>query len=266
VYGGRFFTVPSEIVLTDVRRLVASGARHVSFGDPDFLNGPTHSLRIVRAMHAEFPDLTYDFTTKIEHVLRHAEIFRELHESGALFFVSAVESLSDTVLAHLEKGHTRADFFEALRIARNAGITLRPSWVAFTPWTTLDDYIDMLDVVESRELVDSIDAVQFTIRLLIPPGSHLLDRDAIRPHLGALIEDELAYRWTHPDPRMDNLYRAVSRRVEEAILREEDGALTFQAIRQLAYEARDRSALVARKLRDTSGRPKPPRLTEAWFC
>ncbi len=51
VYGGRFFVVPREIVLEDIRRLVRMGARHITFGDPDFLNGPGHSLRIVQAMH-----------------------------------------------------------------------------------------------------------------------------------------------------------------------------------------------------------------------
>ena len=56
--------------------------------------------------------------------------------------VSAVESLSDRVLAQLDKGHTRADVFEALRITRAAGLTLRPSLVSFTPWTTLDDYLE----------------------------------------------------------------------------------------------------------------------------
>src|SRR6266849_6643348 len=51
VYGGRFFVVPQEVVLADIRRQVESGATHITFGDPDFLNGPGHSLKIVRAMH-----------------------------------------------------------------------------------------------------------------------------------------------------------------------------------------------------------------------
>jgi len=68
VYGGRFFVMPRDMVLQDIRGLVASGARHVTFGDPDFLNGPTHSLRIVREMHDEFPEITFDFRAKIEHI------------------------------------------------------------------------------------------------------------------------------------------------------------------------------------------------------
>jgi radical SAM superfamily enzyme YgiQ (UPF0313 family) len=270
VYGGRFFTVPREIVLDDVRRLVASGARHITFGDPDFLNGPAHAQRLVRALHDEHPAVTYDFTAKVEHVLQHADLFPELAATGCLFFVCAIESSSDVVLANLEKGHTRADIFRALGIARAAGIALRPSLVAFTPWTTLDDYLDLLDLIASEGLIDHVDPVQHTIRLLVPPGSYLLQREAIRPHLGELVEAELAHRWAHPDPRMDALQRAVTERVEQAIGAEEDGAVTFEAIRALAIRARDGTAAAAatetRASRLERDRRKPPRLSEAWFC
>jgi radical SAM superfamily enzyme YgiQ (UPF0313 family) len=268
VYGGRFFTVPREVVLDDVRRLVASGARHITFGDPDFLNGPTHAIKLVRALHAEHPGVTYDFTAKVEHVIQHAALFPELAAIGCLFFVCAIESLSDAVLANLEKGHTRADVFAALRIARAAGITLRPTLVAFTPWTTLDDTLDLLDVIAAEGLIDHVDPVQHTIRLLVPPRSCLLQRAAIQPHLGPLIEAELAYRWTHPDPRMDALQRAVSARVEEAIADEEDAAITFEAIRALAIAARDGAAAATevQARRFDRDRRRPPRLSEAWFC
>ena len=190
--------VPKDIVLEDIRRLVRVGATHITFGDPDFLNGPRHSLAIVRTMHAEFPELTFDFTAKVEHILERRTFLPELGALGCLFVVSAVESLSDTVLANLEKGHTRADFYEALRIVKAAGIVCRPTWVAFTPWTTLNDYLDVLDVVEIEGLVDHVDPVQYTIRLLIPPGSMLLDRPAIRPFLGPLDQAAFSYRWSHP--------------------------------------------------------------------
>src|SRR5262245_19818851 len=136
VYGGRFFIVPADVILEDIRRQVASGATHITFGDPDFLNGPGHALKVVRAAHAEFPGLTFDFTAKVEHILERRDLFPELAASGCLFMVSAVESLSETVLSILEKHHTRADVAEALGIVHGAGIALRPTWVPFTPWTT----------------------------------------------------------------------------------------------------------------------------------
>src|SRR5262249_36198979 len=69
VYGGRFFVVPRAVVLNDIQAQVQAGAGHMTFGDPDFLNGPGHVLAILRGMHAEFPNLTFDVTIKIEHLL-----------------------------------------------------------------------------------------------------------------------------------------------------------------------------------------------------
>jgi radical SAM superfamily enzyme YgiQ (UPF0313 family) len=266
VYGGRFFAVPAEIVLEDIRHLVQSGAEHMTFGDPDFLNGPTHALRVTRAMHAEFPTLTVDCTTKIEHILKYRELFPQFVQLGCLFVVSAVESFSDTVLANLDKGHTRAQVFEALAIMRQAGIALRPSLVSFTPWTTLADYLDTLDIVEREGLIDHVDAVQFAIRLLIPPGSLLLERAAVRPFLGSLDQAAFTYRWTHPDPRMDGLHQAVTQVVERAAKADDDPLLTFEQIRALAYAASD-AGTAERELRYVaSARNRPPRLTEPWFC
>ena len=105
VYGGRFFVVPVETVLADVRQQVAAGAAHVTFGDPDFLNGPRHALAVARALHAEFPRVTFDFTAKIEHLLRERARLPELAALGCAFVVSAAESLDDRVLAILAKGH-----------------------------------------------------------------------------------------------------------------------------------------------------------------
>lgn len=294
VYGGRFFVVPRDVVLEDVRRQVRAGARHVTFGDPDFLNGPGHALGVVRAMRAEFPALTFDVTTKVEHILRHREVFPELASLGCVFVVSAVESLSDVVLGNLEKGHARADVFEALRVVRGAGIALRPSLLPFTPWSTLDDYLDVIAFVEREDLVDAVDPVQLSIRLLIPPGSLLLEREAIRPHLRGLDREHFAHRWEHPDPRMDALQREVHALAAEAARAGEDARVTFGRIREAAEgiggvlgrrsvceggsRPRWHSGVVLSSgvaadgefsLSDGGGlphRPRAPRLTEPWFC
>ena len=253
VYGGRFFVVPREVVLEDIRRLIAAGARHITFGDPDFLNGPGHARRLVRALHAEFPDVTYDFTAKIEHLLEHEALLPEFAATGCLFIVSAVESLSDLVLGHLEKGHTRAGVLRALGAVRNAGgeLALRPTFIPFTPWSTRDDYLDILDFVEGEGLIEHVDPVQYSIRLLVPPGSLLLTRPMLRPFLGRLDPAAFTYRWTHPDPDMDALHRAVSAAVAE-------GA-GFQQVRALAGQ-------IARTWEPPPERPIPARLTEPWFC
>lgn len=266
VYEGRFFAIDREVVLEDIRSLVRMGARHITFGDPDFLNGPTHSLRIVRQMHEEFPELTFDFTAKVEHLLKHRSLIHEFAALGCIFIVSAVESLSDTVLAHLEKGHTRRDVEDALKIVSGAGIALRPSFVAFTPWTTIDDYIEMLEFVTEHQLIAHVDAVQYSIRLLIPPGSVLLSRSGTKAWLGRLNQEAFSYEWKHEDARIDELHREVSVIVEEAARRNEDAADTFYRVLAAAYRARGAGKPMRGAVELSPLRLRPPRMTEAWFC
>ena len=266
VYEGKFSVVPKEIVLEDIRAQVDAGAAHITFGDPDFLNGPKHALRIVQAMHEAFPNLTFDCTTKIEHLLKHRSILPELRNCGCIFIVSAVESLNDTVLENLQKGHTRANVFAVIDLLEEVGIALRPSLVPFTPWETLDSYLYILDCVESKGLIDYIDPVQYTIRLLVPPGSSLISQPSIQPYLGALDQESFTYRWIHPDPRMDELHKAVTVAVESASQIGEDAYVTFHRVYNLAYTAIGREGSPAFPTDFESDRKRPPRLTEDWFC
>ena len=169
------------------------------------------------------------------------------------------------MLAHLDKGHTRADVAAALGAVRSAGITLRPTWVPFTPWTTLDAYAEMLDFVEGEDLVDAVDPVQYSIRLLVPPGSLLAESEALRPYRGPLVEHDFYYRWTHPDPRMDRLQERVASLAAKAAEAREDAALTFGRIRALADEAREVPSRPSSPP-PPSDRRRAPRLSEAWFC
>jgi radical SAM superfamily enzyme YgiQ (UPF0313 family) len=266
VYDGRFFIVPADVLLEDIRGLVAAGARHITFGDPDFLNGPKHSLRLVRAMHQEFPQLTFDCTVKVEHIIKHKQLFTEFAELGCIFVVSAVESLSDRVLAQLEKGHTREDVFAALEILRQAGIALRPSLVSFTPWTTLDDFIEVFEFIEAENLIDAIDPVQFSIRLLVPPGSVLLEREESSRWLGRLNQEMFTYEWRHSDSRLDELQKQVAAAVEQAAQIDEDAMTTFYRIGDLAYRMRGDATAGFTRAKVDLLRIRPPRLTEAWFC
>jgi hypothetical protein len=266
VYGGRFFVVPETVVLEDIRRQVARGARHITFADPDFFNGPRHSLGIAEAMHREFPDVTFDFTAKVEHLIEQRTRLPRLAALGCAFVVSAVESLSDAVLRNLEKGHTRADVGRALDAVRSAGLTLRPSLLPFTPWTTLDDYVELLEWVADEDLVGCVDPVQLAIRLLIPPGSALLRRPEILPFLAGLDREAFTYVWRHPDPRMERLHGTVSGIVHAANRSGESAAAAFPRVRAAAHEARGDRAPAQAAATHAERRPVPPRLTEPWFC
>ncbi|MGH9810714.1 MAG: CUAEP/CCAEP-tail radical SAM (seleno)protein, partial [Terriglobia bacterium] len=170
VYQGKFRVVGQDAVLADIRQQIAAGAQHITFGDPDFLNGPKHAMEIVHALHDEFPQVTYDATIKIEHLRKHRDLLKHLHDTGCLFVTSAVESVDNAILERLDKGHTRADFLKVVRLFRETGLSLQPTFVPFTPWTTLDDYLELLNFIEEHDLIENVDPVHLSIRLLVPPG------------------------------------------------------------------------------------------------
>ena len=265
LYHGRFFVVPRPVVLEDIRQQVRAGARHITFGDPDFLNGPTHSLRICRELHEEFPNVTFDMTTRIEHILQHRDLMPEFGALGCVFVISAVESVSELVLEKIDKGHTKADVIEALSVLDKAGIAMRPSLLPFTPWTTLDDYLELLDFIEEYDLIEHVDPVHLSIRLLVPPGSALLDRPETAAWLGPLDEAAFTYRWTHTDPRVDALQRAVATVVEHAEMQKQETFDTFHQVKLLARAMAGAPLPDAAKKAKSTRKP-PPRLSESWFC
>jgi radical SAM superfamily enzyme YgiQ (UPF0313 family) len=209
VYDGQFRVVPVDVVMADVRSQVAQGATHITFGDPDFFNGPTHARKIVEALHREHPRLTYDAIIKVEHLLAHRELLPVLANTGCLFVTSAVESVDDRVLEKLDKGHTRADFILAAELCRFAGLTLVPTFVAFTPWTTVETYVDLLNVVDDLGLTGHVAPVQLAIRLLVTWRSRLLELPDIQAVIGPFDPKTLTYPWRHPDPRVDHLQQTM---------------------------------------------------------
>jgi radical SAM superfamily enzyme YgiQ (UPF0313 family) len=205
VYAGKFRVVPVEVVIADIAQQVAAGAAHISFGDPDFLNGPTHALKIAEALHARFPAMTWDATIKVEHLLDHAELLPRLQACGLLFIVTAVESVDDTILGYLDKGHTRAGFEAALAYSRELGIALAPTFVPFTPWTTLHGYRELLATLLKLRLVEAVPPVQLVIRLLVPQGSYLMHLPEFAARVGEFDQAMLGYPWHADDARVDTL-------------------------------------------------------------
>jgi len=270
VYGGQFRVIPVEVVLADIRAQVAAGVEHVTFADPDFLNGPAHARRIVEAMHAEWPALTFDATIKIEHLLRHRELLPVLAESGCLFVTSAVESIDDDVLRLLGKGHTRADFEEVAQLCRAASLVLAPTFVAFTPWTTLEGYRGLLDAVEDLDLVAHVSPVQWAIRLLVTNRSPLLELPDIRAVVSHFDPRTLTHPWRHSDWRVDALQKAVTELV--GVQNNRPRQETFDAVRALADAALAGGApggadrVAARRHAPLPSRATIPYLNEPWYC
>jgi radical SAM superfamily enzyme YgiQ (UPF0313 family) len=264
VYGGKFRVIARDVVMADVRQQVEAGAAHITFGDPDFFNAPGHALRLVTALHEEFPRLSYDVTIKIEHLVRHARHLETLRETGCMFVTSAVEAVNDTILERLDKRHTGADLESVVSSFRAARLTLSPTFVAFTPWTTAEGYVELLDTIHRLGLVEAVAPVQYAIRLLIPAGSRLLELDDIRELVEEFDSAALVFPWCHPDPALDELQREVMA-VVTAAAPGDDRTGVFARVRELAYARAGRTAPVIAPGR-AGGSGDVPRLSEPWYC
>jgi radical SAM superfamily enzyme YgiQ (UPF0313 family) len=265
VYNGVFRVVEREVVLADIRQQVAVGARHITFGDPDFFNGPAHALSIVEAMHREFPELSYDVTIKIEHLRKHDVHLATLSDTGCLFVISAVESVDDLVLEKFDKGHTRADFLAVAARFRELGMTLLPTFVPFTPWTTLEGYNDLLDVIAQLGLCENVAPIQLAIRLLIPAGSRLLELPDVGAMVGPFDSAALIFPWKHADARVDALCREISELVQGGENLKLSRTEIFSHIRRAARAAEGKDELPAVPHSLTKSTPVPF-LDEPWYC
>jgi tRNA A37 methylthiotransferase MiaB len=261
VYDGRFRAVPPEVVIADIRAEVAAGAEHITFGDPDFFNGPTHAVAVIEALARECPGVTYDVTIKIEHLRKHDALLSRLVETGCAFVTSAVESLDDKVLEKLEKGHTRADFERVVARCRETGLALSPTFVAFTPWTTIESYRDMLDAIERLSLVLAVSPIQYAIRLLVPQGSRMLELDDMRERIIRFDPRSLTHVWRHADPRVDRLQQEIEAIVGQRLTAPR--AEMFARVREAAYAAAGRPAPATAPL---VARAAVPYLNEPWYC
>ena len=259
VYRGVFRIIQPQVVIEDIRRQVAAGAEHITFGDPDFFNGPGHAVKIVETLHRQWPSLTYDATIKIEHLLKHRELLAVLKATGCVFVTSAVESLDDAVLEKLAKGHTREDFLKALELTRATGLPLAPTFIPFTPWTTLRSYRAFLRELSSLDLIDQVAPIQLALRLLIPEGSLLLELPEIRATVQPFDARSLCYPWRNADPVLDSLSASILDLIKREERRSATRAETFHRIEELA---------LGDPLPDAPrvSRAAVPYLTEPWYC
>jgi radical SAM superfamily enzyme YgiQ (UPF0313 family) len=265
VYNGAFRVVERGVVLDDIRQQVAAGARHITFGDPDFFNGPAHSFSIVEALHREFPDVSYDATIKIEHLRKQDSLLPALRDTGCLFVTSAVESVDDGVLEKFDKGHTRADFLAVVARFRKLGMTLLPTFVPITPWTTLEGYLDLLDVIAREDLCENVAPIQLAIRLLIPAGSRLLDLPEVRGLVGPFDSAALVFPWRHEDSRVDALGKAISDLVQRGDSLKLSRTEIFRHIWRAAHAAAGIPA--PRAPGNSAGHAiAVPFLDEPWYC
>lgn len=205
-YDGKVIPIKDDIVVQDVRNLVKLGMNHLTFTDAEFFNAKNQGLRLLRVLHSEFPHLTYDFTTRIDHILEHEEALREMKNLGVRFITSALEFPTQLVLDVVSKEISIADIEDAIAILRRIGIRLSPTFIMYNPWISKKDIDSFRSFIVRNNLEQVVDPIQYETRLHLYKGSPLLSRAST---MGLeLIEHEFHYEWKHPDPEVDAMYYA----------------------------------------------------------
>lgn len=205
-YDGKVIMVTDDIVIEDVRNLMRQGMTHLTFTDAEFFNAKNHGIRIMRRLHEEFPALTYDFTTRVDHILEHEDAIREMATLGLRFITSALEFPTQKVLDIVAKEITVDDIELAIERLRSCRVTLNPTFIMYNPWVSRDEILSFKDFISRNDLEDVVDPIQYETRLHLYKGSPLLNR--VSTSGLKLTEREFHFDWAHPDPAVDEMYYA----------------------------------------------------------
>ena len=205
-YDGKVVLGDIDTIIADIDALVDQGMEHMTFIDAEFFNATRRSFDALAKIHARHPELTFDFTTRVDHILDNRDRLRELYDHGVRVITSALEWPKEEVLRQVRKEVTVADLKESVHLVQNSGIALNPTFIMFNPWVGLEDFPRFNDFLVETKMEDIVDPVQYETRLHLYKGSPLLENETIRAL--RLEEHEFHYEWFHSDPRVDELYRA----------------------------------------------------------
>lgn len=87
----------------------------------------------------------------------------------------------------------------AASLRKDVTLTLNPTFVAFTPWTSLEGYVG-LSAIWDLDLVANVSPVQYRIRLISAEGSRLLELEEVQDVVGDFDEAALCWTWVPRGP------------------------------------------------------------------
>ena len=149
-----------------------------------------------------------------------------------------------------------------MRHCASIGLALSPTFVAFTPWTTLDGYCAMLREIDRLGLVPAVSPIQYAIRLLIPQASRMLELEDVRAR-------DRALRSAIADLRLAT--RGSARRRAAAAARAAGRAPRLNAPRDEVFArvwgiAHAAAGVGAPPREPLLSRAAVPYLNEPWYC
>lgn len=213
-YDGSVAAYETATVLDDALQLAEEGVRHFCFIDAEFFNSRTIGIGVVERLIDRIGPITFEFTTRVDHILDYPEQLEKLVSLGLRRVTSALEFPSDRILRifdkHIDVEHIKAAVAEAERI----GFELYPTFIPFTPWVEYEELLGFEDFLVSTGLARVTDPTALQTRLLLFKGSPLLDSPWMEDI--ATIDRGFWVEWTHPDRRVEELWRQRREEAEDA--------------------------------------------------
>jgi hypothetical protein len=209
-YDGGVAAYEADAVLADCLQLAEEGVRHFCFIDAEFFNSRTIGVGVIERLVREIGPITFEFTTRVDHVLAYTRELEALVALGLRKVTSALEFPSNRILRifdkHIDVDNMRAAVTEAERI----GFVLYPTFIPFTPWIEYDELLGFEDFLVDTGLAKVTDPTALQTRLLLFKGSPLLSSPWMEDI--ATVDRGFWVEWTHPDRRVEDLW--VERRAD----------------------------------------------------
>ncbi len=213
VSGTRVKFIDEAVIMADVDQLVQEGVEHITFVDAEYINSIKFSLAIVNKIHEKYPHMTYDFTTRVDHITENEDAIPEFKRTGCIAITTSIEFPAENILEKLRKEITLDQVIKAMDILKRNGIQVNTTFVTFNPWTGLEGLMDLAIFIKENNLGDVIDPIQYETRLHLYKGSPLLDDEALANV--ELTEREFHWEWEHPDARVEEVFQKMARPVGE---------------------------------------------------
>ncbi|MET9498452.1 radical SAM protein [Streptomyces sp. NPDC006552] len=129
---------------------------HVYFSDANFFVSPTRALEVAEALHEADPNISFSFGTRVNQILKAAEVLPRLKECGLRFIELGIESASEPVLERLAK-HVKPEVnVAAVRLLRRLGIEISLDFIMLDPGTTLEDIRANAEFLREADFYDCV--------------------------------------------------------------------------------------------------------------
>jgi hopanoid C-3 methylase len=204
-YQGRVAPFEVDPVVADARQLAEEGVRHFAFIDAEFFNSRNLGLLAVRRITEEIGPITFELTTRVDHILDYPNELSELVGLGLRRVTSALEFPSDRILRIFDKGIDVDDMRAAIAASARLGFELNPTFIPFTPWVRYDELLTFEDFLVETSLARVVEPTALQTRLLLFKGSPLL----ASPWMEGVqtVDRGLWLDWLHPDRRVEQLWQ-----------------------------------------------------------